>query len=70
MDCGEVMKTFEVWYSEGEFGKAWFTAKDLKHAEELLAQVDRYNIKPQDLPNFEFNVKGGDGWTWELLEEI
>jgi len=64
------MKTFQVWYSEGEFGKAWFTARDREHAEALLEQVTAGDLRPAELPDFEFDVKGGDGWDWELLEEI
>ncbi|NBU22780.1 MAG: hypothetical protein EBS38_02555 [Actinobacteria bacterium] len=64
------MKTFQIWYSEGEYGKAWFTARDLQHAEELLRQIDAGELSPKALPDFEYNVKGGDGWEWSDLEEF
>jgi hypothetical protein len=64
------MKTFQIWYSQGEYGKAWFTARDMKHAEELLKQVDSGNLFPSQLPDFEHDVKGGDGWDWDMLEEM
>lgn len=63
-------KTFQIWYSRGEFGKAWFTANNEEHAKQLLKQIDFQNMTPEELPNFESTIKGGDGWEWSDLEEM
>ena len=63
-------KTYMVWYSTGEYGKAWFTADNLEHAHDLLAKVEQGDLSYDDLPDYEFNPKGGDGWEWSDLTEM
>lgn len=63
-------KTYMVWYSTGEYGKAWFKADNLEHAESLLDQIDQGELIPEELPDYEYKVKGGDGWEYEGLEEL
>jgi hypothetical protein len=58
-----------VWYSTGEYGKAWFTADDMEHAQSLIDQVQEGEMSPEDLPDYIYKVKGGDGWESEGLEE-
>ena len=63
-------KRFMVWYSTTEYGKAYFTADNLEHAQELLDQIDSGELLPEELPEYNFKVKGGDGWDYEGLEEL
>lgn len=54
------MATFEFWYDESATYKAWFEADDMKHAEELLRQVNDGEIMFTDLPNVFEKQKGND----------
>lgn len=64
------MPRYQIYYSTGEWGKAWFTADDLEQAEDYLSQVKEGSILPIDLPDYDYSVKGGVGWDYEVLEEI
>lgn len=64
------MPRFMVWYSTGEWGKAWFDAESLEQAEELLAEVMDGQRHYEDLPAYNFSVKGGDGWEYEGLTQM
>lgn len=63
-------KTFMAWYSVGEYGKLWFTAEDEEQAEALLKKVSNGEMSPDDLPDYDSSVKGGDPWEFEGLVEL
>lgn len=63
-------KQFMVWYSTTEYGKAYFTAENEEQALELLDQIDSGELLPEELPDYDFKVQGGDGWDWEGLVEL
>ena len=52
------MPTYSAWYSTGEYGKLWFKADSLEHAEHLIAEVLEREIEIGDLPNFVAKIKG------------
>ena len=64
------MPVFQVYYSTGEWGKAWFHADSTEHAEQLLEQVSNGDLSPDELPKYSFSQKGGDGWEYEGLTEV
>lgn len=64
------MATYMTWYSLGEYGKLWFDADNKDHAEELLRQVVQGELSMDNLPNSQTNVKGGDDFEFESLEEM
>lgn len=64
------MARFMVWYSTTEYGKAFFTANNIEHAYELLDQIDSGELLPEELPEYNYKIKGGDGWDYQGLEEL
>lgn len=63
------MPTYSAWYSTGEYGKLWFEADSLEHAEELAKEVRDGEASIDDLPQVTTKVKG-DEWELDGLEEI
>lgn len=63
------MKTFQMWYSTGEYGKMWFDAEDIDQARELVEKLEQGEISPDELPGFSSSIKGGDGWEFSDLQE-
>lgn len=64
------MPRFMVYYSTGEWGKAYFDAENIEHAEELLQEVMNGDLSPDELPAYNYSIKGGDGWEYEGLTEM
>lgn len=64
------MPTYMTWVSEGEYGKLWFDADNADHARQLLEQVANGELAMGNLPNYDYSVKGGDGFEFELPEEV
>lgn len=63
------MATFMAWYSTGEYGKMWFDAENIEQARELLGKVQSGEISPDELPGFNFSVKG-EGWEFDDLHDL
>jgi hypothetical protein len=59
-----------TWVSEGEYGKLWFDADNADHARQLLEQVANGELAMGNLPNYDYSVKGGDGFEFEQPEEV
>ena len=64
------MPTYMTWVSEGEYGKLWFDADNADHARHLLEQVANGELAMGNLPNYDYSVKGGDGFEFEQPEEV
>jgi len=63
------MPTYGGWYSSGEYGKLWFHANSMEHAEELIQSVRDGITSIDELPEVNTKVKG-DEWEIDGLTEM
>ena len=63
------MPSYLAHYSTGEYGKVWFDADSLEHAEQLVAEVIEGELLFDQLPNMAIKPKG-DELEIEGLEEL
>ena len=62
-------KRFRFAFDEDQFGYVYFDAESLEEAQDLLEQVQDYEIELTDLPNAYVRHKGGEV-RYENLEEV
>jgi hypothetical protein len=62
------MPNYLVYYTTGDYGKAWFDADDIEHAERLIAEVEQGEMSFDDLPNLMTKVQGDELALTNLTE--
>lgn len=63
------MPTFQGWYQLEGYGKLWFDADSMAHAQELLEQVKTGQIEMDELRGYGLKVKG-EHLEVDSLEEL
>ena len=64
------MARYRVGFSFEQYGYYYFDAESLEQAQDLVEQVERFDIDEEDLPSFNRKINGGQHEWISDVEEV